>query len=70
MTVNEVRASLGLAPVAWGDVPPAPATVPKARFAASGIPSPPGGAGEDLAEEDLDLRGEAEEERRAARPGS
>lgn len=70
MTVNEVRASLGLAPVAWGDVPPAPVTQPRVRHGASGIPSPPGGAGEDLAEEDLDLRGEAEEERRAARPGS
>ncbi len=55
LTVNEVRAKLGLSPVAWGDRPTSPADASITR------PTPSGAAGEDLGARD---EGEDENERR------
>ena len=54
LTVNEVRSSLGLPPVSWGDKPTSPAA------ARSDLPAPGGSAGDGpLGEEGIEKRDEA-----------
>jgi hypothetical protein len=56
LTVNEVRASLGLPPVAWGDEPTSPAALP------SSLPTPREAAGDAPKDESEQ---EEEQEKRA-----
>ena len=62
LTVNEVRSSLGLTPVSWGDRPTSPAVVPP------GLPTPTTLAGADqILEDELDVRDESGLEERRKR---